>query len=139
MTAPAGWYADEFGITRYWDGSAWTAHVAPTHDAGAIPPVAMAPIVPAQVAAVHAPAPYPGPYPVQPYGAVVPVALAGNGPGVAGFVIGLVSLFLPLFLGLAGGVAGLIFSIVGLSRVGARKGLAIAGLILSILALILIF
>jgi len=28
MTAPAGWYDDGSGAMRYWDGSAWTGHVA---------------------------------------------------------------------------------------------------------------
>ncbi len=38
-TAPAGWYADGLGAVRWWDGAAWTSHVAP-------PP---APAVPAPV------------------------------------------------------------------------------------------
>jgi hypothetical protein len=24
-----GWYPDEHGVTRYWDGTQWTQHVAP--------------------------------------------------------------------------------------------------------------
>ena len=67
-----------------------------------------------------------------------PPALAPNGVGVAGFVVGLVSVFLPIFLGLIGGVVGLILSIVGLAQPQRRKGLAIAGLILSIVAIILL-
>jgi hypothetical protein len=27
--APAGWFPDGSGQLRYWDGSAWTQHVAP--------------------------------------------------------------------------------------------------------------
>ncbi|MFC6324577.1 hypothetical protein ACFQZV_11180 [Microbacterium koreense] len=74
---------------------------------------------------------------VAPYG-VPGAALAPNGLGVAGFVVGLVSLFLPLFVGLVGGLVGLGLSIAGVSRVGRRKGLAIAGLVLSIVAVIFI-
>lgn len=29
---PAGWYPDDQGTTRYWDGTAWTEHI---HDPGA--------------------------------------------------------------------------------------------------------
>jgi hypothetical protein len=49
----AGWYPDDHGVTRFWDGNGWTEHTAPP------PP-------PGQVAA---PAPSPGyhqPFPVQP-------------------------------------------------------------------------
>ncbi len=28
-TAPAGWYPDQFGTRRYWDGQRWTGHTAP--------------------------------------------------------------------------------------------------------------
>lgn len=27
LQTPAGWYPDEHGVTRYWDGTAWTEHV----------------------------------------------------------------------------------------------------------------
>ncbi|MES5383906.1 DUF2510 domain-containing protein [Mycolicibacterium conceptionense] len=30
MTTPAGWYPDNTGTTRYWDGQQWTAHTAAT-------------------------------------------------------------------------------------------------------------
>lgn len=33
MTTPAGWYPDNAGATRYWDGTAWTAATAPTPQA----------------------------------------------------------------------------------------------------------
>jgi Protein of unknown function (DUF2510) len=42
VTAPAGWYDDGGGALRYWDGSAWTGHVAPAPAAAAAyaaPPV----------------------------------------------------------------------------------------------------
>lgn len=39
MTAPAGWYADPQGpdTLRYWDGTSWTAHVAPVPQAAPAP------------------------------------------------------------------------------------------------------
>lgn len=67
MTTPAGWYDDGAGSTRYWDGTAWTAHVAP---AAAPPPVVPEPVAPQPVvpepAAPQAPAPQvPAPQPAQ--------------------------------------------------------------------------
>lgn len=65
----------------------------------------------------------------------------GNGLAVAGFVVGLVSVFLPLFFGMAAAITGLGLSIGGMNRagvVGEKKGLAVAGLVLSIVGLILI-
>ncbi len=35
MTTPAGWYDDGSGRLRWWDGTAWTEHVAPTPTAAA--------------------------------------------------------------------------------------------------------
>lgn len=32
---PPGWYPDGSGVTRYWDGGAWTEHVAPPPAPGA--------------------------------------------------------------------------------------------------------
>ncbi|MFV8169889.1 DUF2510 domain-containing protein [Mycolicibacterium peregrinum] len=29
MTTPAGWYPDQAGTTRYWDGQQWTTATAP--------------------------------------------------------------------------------------------------------------
>lgn len=69
---------------------------------------------------------------------VAPTALAANGVGIAGFVVGLVSVFLPLILGLVGGMVGLGLSIAGMTRPQSRKGLAIAGLVLSIVAILLL-
>ena len=60
-----------------------------------------------------------------------------NGFGIAGFVLGILS----FLLSLAGvmPLLGLIFSAIGMAKMGKRKvnGLAIAGLVLSIIALIL--
>jgi hypothetical protein len=157
-TTPAGWYDDGAGMLRYWDGVAWTPHTAPSPAPvapGATIVVRENPPLP-QAAVPDPMAPYPGPsgVPAQwqqpasapfgyaPHGSMQPVpstALAPNGVGVAGFVVGLVSVFLPLILGLVGGVVGLILSIVGISRPQSRKGLAIAGLVLSVVAILLLF
>jgi len=39
---PAGWYPDDQGVQRYWDGTQWTEHVAPAPAAGAVEPVQQA-------------------------------------------------------------------------------------------------
>lgn len=61
-----------------------------------------------------------------------------NGIGVAGFVLALLALFLGWipFLGWLLWVLGLVFSAIGISKT--PKGLAIAGLIISLLGLILL-
>jgi hypothetical protein len=62
----------------------------------------------------------------------------GNGMGVAGFVLALIALFLgwvPI-LGWILWLLGLIFSIVGMFK--KPKGLAIAGLVISLIGIILI-
>ena len=186
-----GWYNDGHGALRWWDGWAWTDHVAPltprdrpfvvheslprpeaapadpyaVHSAPPVDPYAAQPASPppppdpyaARPAPASAPTPpaydvvpyapasapeYPAPG-ASPYGTVTPygvgpLPLAPNGVGVAGFVVGLVSLFLPLFVGLIGGLIGLGLSIAGVAQTGRRKGLAIAGLVLSIVAVIVI-
>lgn len=56
-TAPAGWYPQPDGTQRYWDGSAWTDHIAPgaAQAADAVPPVVAAtPVAPPSVAATPA-------------------------------------------------------------------------------------
>ena len=56
-----------------------------------------------------------------------------NGLGIAGFTVSLISLLvLPLWLG----VLGLIFSSLGMSNETPKKGLAIAGLIISIVSIV---
>lgn len=61
-----------------------------------------------------------------------------NGIGTAGFVLALVGLFLGWipFLGWAIWLLGLIFSIIGLTR--SPKGLSIAGLIISLVGIVLL-
>jgi hypothetical protein len=56
-----------------------------------------------------------------------------NGLGIAGFTISLISLLvLPLFLG----ALGLTFSSLGMSNETPKKGLATAGLIISIVSIV---
>lgn len=66
---------------------------------------------------------------------------ASNGLAVAGFVVGLVSIFLPLIFGLGAGAAGLVLSIMGAAKsgtTGTGKGLAVAGIILSSVGIVFI-
>lgn len=66
-----------------------------------------------------------------------PPVQGGNGMGIAGFVLAVISLFGP-WLPVAGGVTwllGLIFSIIGVTR--RPRGLAVAGLVISIVSLVL--
>ena len=62
---------------------------------------------------------------------------SNNGMAIAGFVVGLVSIFLN-FYGITG-IIGLVLSIVGLKKskeTGKEKGLAIAGIVCSIIGII---
>lgn len=132
---PPGWYPDQRGEQRYWDGENWTPHVA-AQPYGQVQPYGQA----QQVSPVPRQACAPG-YGVPRTG----YAVQSNSAATAGFVLGLLSfIFLPVvvipILGwliyLALSVTGLILSIVGLSRasaLGSGTGLAVAGLILSIL------
>lgn len=73
--------------------------------------------------------------------AQVPQRPPSNGLAVAGFVVGLVSVFMPLVIGFVMAGVGLGLSIGGLVRAGriaAGSGLAVAGLVLSIVGLLLI-
>ena len=62
-----------------------------------------------------------------------------NGFGIAGFVIGIVSLCLScIAVGIFTGIVGFIFSLIGMRSIYKHKGLAIAGLVLNILAIFLL-
>lgn len=148
MSAAPGWYPDSLGETRYWDGQRWHATVAPVPAALA---VAAAPLPAASVPGSTAPgSTAPGstalaavPQPVQPVYAAPTVVVhkQSNGLAVAGFVLGLVSVFMPLVIGFVMAGAGLGLSIGGLARAGriaAGTGLSVAGLVLSIVGLVLI-
>ncbi|HJT59559.1 MAG TPA: hypothetical protein VJ761_23825 [Ktedonobacteraceae bacterium] len=83
------------------------------------------------------PAPQPMYPPVPNQGMFVVPTEPGRGIALAGFILGLVSIFtswIP-FLGMIVSIVGIILSAMG-QRSISRKGLAIAGLILSILTLI---
>lgn len=79
-----------------------------------------------------------GPPPGAPYGGPPP----GNGLAVAGFVLGLLSLllFLTTWPAVVLGILGLVFAVIGRSRAkqrgGKHRGLAIAGIILSVIGII---
>ena len=58
-------------------------------------------------------------------------------PGVVGFVLALFSLFLPIpYLDIVLGVAAFVISLVGVMGNRSKKGLAIAGIVISIIAVI---
>ena len=162
MTAAPGWYPDAQGTLQYWNGEEWAPQSGPAPEVypaaqtgpavhpepqpevvvdpqpsivepyAPLPPAAQQP---AYVQPVYAP-------PVQPgYAAPVPAPAPGNGIAVAGFVVGLVSVFMPLVLGIVVAGTGLGLSIAGMvksERTGEKRGLAIAGLVLSIVGLVLI-
>ncbi len=58
-----------------------------------------------------------------------------NTPGLIGFIIGLLSLFMPLFIGVFTAVAGFIVSYIGITNYE-KRGLAITGLVLSSIAFV---
>lgn len=83
-----------------------------------------------------APYGYPYPYPMMPMAPELPKGLA-----ITGMVLGIVGLCTALFyIGGVVGIVGLIFSIIALRKasrgLGAGKGMAIAGLVTSIVAII---
>ncbi len=67
---------------------------------------------------------------------------AVNGLAVSGFVVGLVSVFLPLIFGFIGGAVGLTLSSVGVVKhdpmTQSSKGVGIAGIVLSAIAIVFI-
>lgn len=152
MNATPGWYPDSAaGALRYWDGVAWTAHLHPHPVPGPdqehfAEPEAMPHIHPAVQQYAPPVVPQYAPPATQAYaqpGYAPAYVRRGtgepNGMAIAGFIIGLASIFMPLFVGLAVGVTGLVLSIIGSSRsliTGTGKGLAITGIIASIFGII---
>lgn len=95
---------------------------------------------------LHRPDPVPQPQPViaEPVAAPVPAGeLPAKGLGIAGLVLGIVSIVFCCcigFLSAAFAITGLIFSIIAMKRakaVGMKNNTALAGLILSIIDLVL--
>lgn len=164
MTNPqAGWYDDGTGRTRYWDGAAWTDQFAPTEAISGslgtndVPQVAGEPII-AQATSVDAPASLPlgstaatPPAPPTPTHEGAPLSAAPtvetsgsrNVLGIIGVVAAAVGFILACVPGalIVGWVLlpiGFILSIVALFLKG-PKGLAITGLILSVVGTIVGF
>jgi hypothetical protein len=132
---PPGWFPDPTGRHdhRWWDGLAWTGHVADAGVAGldplpgAPPPYAgdMVPVSSIQGPGVRFAAPTPG----------------TDGVAVAATVVGIGSLPLAIlpFLGLLPAIVAIILAVVARSRLRSSgrsgSGLALTGLIVGIIAL----
>lgn len=129
-----GWFPDPTGRHdhRWWDGGAWTAHVADGGVAGLD-----------AIAASGRPAP-PGPTALGPSGPRPSVAPSGNDPvAVTALVIGLIALPAALIpgLGLVLAVAAVVLALVARSRIRTSRragdGVAIAGLVIGLVALMI--
>lgn len=157
MNPQPGSYPNAQGGTHYWDGKQWIPHAlsSPTYEepphvptsALAVtsdPPAQQVPQIPSY-GQPSMPSPIqPVVFPYAPPVAQVSVhhsSRTAPGIAVAGFVVGLVSIFLPLVFGVAAGITGLILSIVGYStanRTQRAAGLAVAGIVLSSVGIIFI-
>jgi hypothetical protein len=121
QTPPPGWYPDpEGGVgQRYWDGAIWTEHRTGQPPATAVQPVyAQRPVYP--------PAPGNG------------MAVAALVCGIVGAVFGLIPL--TFFIALALGLVAVVLGPIAWNRANkvpaaGKKGLAIAGTILGVVAL----
>lgn len=141
LTWEPGWFPDPTGRHdhRWWDGAAWTAHVADAGVAGSDP------IDGPDVTAPPARAPRPPMGPAAGTDEHRPASnMAGNDPvAVTALVIGIVALFTSLLpaLGLVPAVAAVILGIVARSRIKgsgrAGDGVAIAGLVIGVVALLI--
>lgn len=133
LSWPPGWFRDPTGRHdhRWWDGAAWTDHVA---DAG----VASTDVLPAAE----------GPAGAQPVAPLAPLASAGTAASsdpvaVWALVVGIVAIVASLvpFFGLVPPVVAIVLAIIGRRRIrtsGRRgDGLAIGGLLTGITALLI--
>lgn len=86
----------------------------------------------------YPPANTPGMYPQGGFIGYVAQPTQANGPGIASLVLGIIGVltFWFPFVGLTVSIVGLVLATVGMKRIDG-KGLAIAGLVLSIIALVL--
>jgi hypothetical protein len=130
LTWAPGWFPDPIGRHdhRWWDGAAWTAHVADDGVAG--------------LDAIDGPGlpSTPGPHRQRESRPDIP---SRNDPvAVWALVVGLIALPVALFpgLGLVPAAAAVVLGLVARSRIGASRragdGVAIAGLVLGLVALL---
>jgi hypothetical protein len=148
---PAGWYADPSGDTtklRYWDGANWTEQTSNATASGGQAPQPMAtPVAPVAPVAPTNPYPQPtttpppaSPYPQPIYQQAAPGAPVNDqsGAAVASLICGIAGIlgggFLLVIFGYVLGVVAIVMGSRG--RTSSKKGLATAGIVLGIIALL---
>lgn len=114
MSAPAGWYDDGSGRSRWWDGTRWTEHYAPEAT------VTQAPTP--EPAFTQAPTPTVDPTPVLGY--------IGLGLAAVGTVLACIPAV--FFVGVIVLIAAFVVSLIGVFKKAAAKWPAVAGIVLSI-------
>jgi hypothetical protein len=116
---PPGWYPDGQGATRYWDGSAWTAHVAqpsPTFAA----PVNQGPPLPGWQHGRQETSPTSGTSGTNTL-AVVAIVLGVIGTAIAVFTqVSLVSGMSTVWIGMAIALGGLVMAFAARARTGLK-------------------
>jgi hypothetical protein len=134
MRFPPAWYPDPTGRHdhRWWDGGAWTAHVADAGVAGTDPVPPAAPAAPSDPAAHAAPVAT-GAAPGTTAGAAPGVAVAALVVGIAAALLGWVP-----FLGLVVAAAAVVLGVFAMRRTrGARgRGMATVGVVAATLAVL---